>query len=110
MIAAEQAKAWFAQLMQTNSEAFDAGRYEVAYHALMASLHAAQDAGDGDLLRAVERTAEQQQERIDADAPGHRLSSHEAKKHGAMGIFRMAARQASARAAIVERERRNAEG
>jgi hypothetical protein len=105
MSGAEQAKAWFAQLMRTNSEAFDAGRYEVAYHALMAALHAAQDASDVEHLRAVERTAEQQQDRIDADAPSHRLSSHEAKKHGALGIFRMAARQASARAAMVQHGR-----
>jgi hypothetical protein len=105
MTGAEQANAWFAQLMRINSEAFDAGHYEVAYHALMASLHAAQDAGDVEHLRAVERTAEQQQDRIDADAPNHRLSSHQAKKHGAMGIFQLAARQASARAAMVQHDR-----
>jgi hypothetical protein len=95
MTGAEQANAWFAQLMRINSEAFDAGHYEVAYHALMASLHAAQDAGDVEHLQAVERTAEQQQDRIDADAP----------KHGAMGIFQLAARQASARAAMVQHDR-----
>src|SRR5262249_50758845 len=105
MSGAEQARAWFAQLMRTNGEAFDAGHYEVAYHALMAALHAAQDASDMEHLRAVERAAELQQGRIDADAPSHRLSSHEAKKHGALGIYRMAARQASARASMVQHSR-----
>ncbi len=102
---AERAPDWFAQLMSINREAFDSGRYEVAYHALMAALHAAQDAGDQAFLREVERAAEGQQDRIDSDSPRHRLSSHEAKRHGAVGIFRMAARQASARAAIARRER-----
>jgi hypothetical protein len=106
MSGAEQVNGWFQQLMGINGEAFATGRYEVAYHALMAALHAAQDAGDPVHLRSVERTAEQQQDRIDADAPRHRLSSDKARKHGAVGIFRMAARQASARSAIAQRDRR----
>ena len=77
---------------------------------MMAALHAAQDAGDLALLKEVERASERQQDRIDSDAPQHRLSSHEAKKHGAMGIFRMAARQASARLAILQRSHRKGEG
>src|SRR5262249_10948867 len=106
MSGANQANDWFAQLTGIDHGAFEAGRYEVAYHALMAALHAAQDVGDLEHLREVGRAAERQQDRIDADGPGHRLSSHEAKKHGAMGIFRMAARQASARAAIAQHDRR----
>ena len=105
MSGAEQADGWFDQLMQINGDSFAAGRYEVAYHALMAALHAAQDQGDPDLLRRVGLTAEQQQVRIDADSPTHRLASSEAHKHGAMGIFRMAARQASARATMVQHDR-----
>ena len=101
----ERADGWFQQLMAINEASFADGRYEVAYHALMAALHAAQDASDVEHLRAVERAAEQQQVRIDAEAPSHRLSSHEAKKHGALGIYRMAARQASARASMVQHSR-----
>jgi hypothetical protein len=103
MSAGEQAAVWFEQLMRINDEAFAAGRYETAYHALMAALHASQDVGDPVQLRRVEQTAEYQQERIDADSPHHRLSSVEARNHGLVGIFRMAARQASARTAILKR-------
>jgi hypothetical protein len=106
----EQANDWFEQLMRINDEAFDAGRYETAYHALMAALHASQDTGDPVHLRRVEQTAEQQQDQIDIDAPRHRLSSDEAKRRGVVGIFRMAARQASARLAILKRSHRKAEG
>jgi hypothetical protein len=106
----EQASDWFEQLMRINDEAFAAGRYEAAYHALMASLHVSQDMGDPVFLRRVERTAEQQQDQIDIASPRHRLSSDEAKRRGVMGIFRMAARQASARLAILQRSQRKAEG
>jgi hypothetical protein len=102
----EQAGDWFERLIAINDEAFAAGRYEVAYHALMAALHAAQDAGDPAHLRSVERIAEKQQDRIDADAPRHRLATDEARGHGVIGIFRMAARQASGRAALVKQDRR----
>lgn len=103
MSAVQQSRAWFENLMTLNGEAFAEKRYEVAYHVLMAALHAAQDAGDPAGLRWVERTAEEQQTRIDTDTPRHRLSSDAARHHGALGIFQMAARQASARAAIVQR-------
>ncbi len=91
MTGGEQPNDWFDQLMRINDEAFAAGRYETAYHALMAALHASQDAGDPVQLRRVEQTAEQQQDQIDTDSPRHRLSSGKAKRHGAVGIFRMAA-------------------
>jgi hypothetical protein len=101
-----QANDWFEQLMRINDGAFAAGRYETAYHALMAALHASQDMGDPVLLRRVEQTAEQQQDQLDVDSPHHRLSSDEAKRHGVVGIYRMAARQASARLAILKRSHR----
>jgi hypothetical protein len=105
-----RASDWFEQLMRINDEAFAAGRYETAYHALMAALHASQDAADPVYLRRVEQTADYQQEQIDAVAPKHRLSSIEAKQHGVVGIFRMASRQASARLAILKRTHRKVEG
>jgi glutamate-1-semialdehyde aminotransferase len=100
----ERVDDWFEQLLGINADAFAAGRYEVAYHALMAALHAAQDASDPSHLRRVQQLADQQQDRIDAEAPRHRLASDVARRHGVIGIFRMAARQASARAAIVQRD------
>ncbi|HEU4700425.1 MAG TPA: hypothetical protein VFS40_14670 [Gemmatimonadales bacterium] len=52
-----------------------AGRLEVAYHALAAALHAAEDGADNERIEAVGVRARQEQERIDRELPGHWLAT-----------------------------------
>lgn len=52
-----------------------AGRHEVAYHALAAALHAAEDVSDHQRITAVAERAQQEQERIDRELPGHRFAT-----------------------------------
>jgi hypothetical protein len=93
----------FEVLIDVNRRAFAAGQYEVAYHALMAALHAAQDRQAADQLEQVAELAQMQQETIDVSSPGHPLASAQAREHGGNGIYGMASRQASTQALIARR-------
>ena len=98
----------YPSLMDANADAFAAGHYETAYHALMAALHAAQDLHDAILLDRVCVLARQQQDSLDAAAPEHRLATHSAGEHRRTGVYAQASRQAGAQATIARlRERRN---
>jgi hypothetical protein len=90
-------------LFEVNERAFAAGQYEVAYHALMAALHAAQDQRAADQLQRIAALAQAQQEKIDRSSPQHPLSSTRARDHGATGIFAMASRQAATQALMARR-------
>jgi hypothetical protein len=87
-------------LLDANADAFAAGRYETAYHALMAALHAAQDRHEASRLDSLSSLALQQQEKLDAVAPAHRLSSAAAGGHGHPGVYAQASRQAEVQASL----------
>ncbi len=106
MIGTESERDWFLHLMAINEQAFTAGHYQIAYHALMSALHTAKALGDPVALRRVEQVATAQQDRIDTESPEHRFSTQKAGLHGVLGLFRMAARQAAARAIILARRSR----
>jgi hypothetical protein len=89
-------------LIETNREAFAAGHYETAYHALMAALHAAADLRDVERLTAVAVLAQQQQQELDQLAPSHALASKRTRRRGQPGSYSEAARQAEAQARLVE--------
>jgi len=93
------------RLASVNLDAFEAGYFEVAYHALMGALHTAEDLNDEDRLRALSRLAAEQQAGIDAKVPDHRLATAPAAKRGHETIFAMASRQASARAIMARRDK-----
>jgi hypothetical protein len=93
----------FATLMRVNERAFTAGQYEVAYHALMGALHAAQDRDEADQLETVAELARAQQQTIDSASPDHPISSLRAHEHGAVGVYALASRQASTQALIARR-------
>ena len=88
----------YAHAMEFNAAAFAAGRYEVAYHFLMAAMHSAEDAHDPVRLTEVARRCREQLRAIDSGSPSHRLSSPSAQSHGHRSIFEMGA--ATAEAAI----------
>src|SRR5436309_8831405 len=84
----------FDQLLGLSRGMAAAGHYEVAYHALMAAVHSAEDMGDTARLGAVAELLRGYQGDIDALDPPHRLSTRSA--HGSRGLFTMGASSAEA--------------
>jgi hypothetical protein len=82
--------------MAVNQEAFAAGHFEVAFHALMAALHAAGDQDDEAAIETVRQTAADQDAQLTARAPPHRLSGRVAAEHGGRGVFETAVTHADA--------------
>ena len=99
----------FARLMALSRSASDAGHHEVAYHALMAARHGAEDAGDVDQLGQVAREARGQLAGIDARSPGHHLSSRSSHARGVVSIFETGALTAETAIKRMESERAHAE-
>src|SRR4051794_22110146 len=96
-----EAVGWIDRAMAVSGEAFAAGHYEAAYHALMAALHLAQDLGDEGRLLRVARVAGEQGRHIDTVSPSHRLSSQTARARGSNSVFEYAVRQATTEAKMV---------
>ena len=88
-------------LLDLNRDAFERGRYETAYHLLMAALHAADDESRDDQLDVIAKLATGQQSRLDALAPGHRLATAQAHSHH--GVFSVAGQHAEMRAQLIRR-------
>jgi hypothetical protein len=85
----------FDRLFALSREAHALGQHEVAYHALTAAMHAADDAADAAALERVGREAEAQIAAIDRTEPAHRLSTRSASHHGHPGVYVMLVRQAA---------------
>jgi hypothetical protein len=95
----------FQGLLRSNEAAFTSGRYEAAYHALMAALHVAQDSEDAEGLLVIVGRAKEQQASIDALAHDHRLSTTSAASRGHKSLYEMAVQQARAQAAMIRLRR-----
>src|SRR5215216_5343350 len=93
----------FERLLAESREAHACGQHEVAYHALTAAMHAADDAAD---VAAHEAAA--QLEHIDVHAPEHRLSTRSAARHAHPGVYTLLTRQSAMHVQMHEaRERYN---
>jgi hypothetical protein len=91
------------RLLDISREAVADGHHEVAYHALAAALHAAQDGGDRQRLLHVQATAMEYLTALDAASPGHRLSSTgRASRPNGPNLYAMLARQAGGQADLVK--------
>ncbi len=77
----------YTQFMDHNIRASAGRHFEVAYHALAAAMHCAEDIRDAGLLAEVQRRAEEQRQWIDTKAPAHKLSSPSAKTRGNESVF-----------------------
>jgi len=77
----------YGQFLAASEAAFAAGHYEVAYHALMAALHCAEQAADTDRLEEVAQVARRHQQALDAQSPSHRLSSQSSAQRGHRSVF-----------------------
>ena len=89
-------------LVRLGEQAFAAGRYEVAYHALMGALHCASEEANPSRVHQVEVIADEQRTWIDGHAPGHRMSSQSAKSRGHAGPYRNLVRQAAATHRLIQ--------
>jgi hypothetical protein len=100
----------FERLMMLNREAFDAGHYNTAYHALAAALHEAQEHQVAEDLCRVQQVAEEQLAWIDRAAPGYEHSTASADTRGHTSIFMLLAHQAHARFLMLQEEHRREGG
>lgn len=78
------------RLLTLSNAAADAGEFEVAYHSLMAALHAAErvgmETGSPDVFLEIERIAKSQSERIEKIRPPHQLSKFAARNRGHVSV------------------------
>ena len=93
------------RLLALNREAFAAGSYEVAYHALVAALHCAIDLKAPQLLSGVARRATEQMTWIDDHVPEHTLSIRSAGQRGHKSIYGLLAQQATTHAHMLVHRR-----
>jgi hypothetical protein len=82
------------RLLALARDAHAAGHHEAAYHALAASLHAAEDARDLAVIAEVVREASTQLAWLDTHLPEHRSSTRSAEARGHPAAYEMLVRQA----------------
>jgi len=90
------------ELLRINAGAYEAGRYEVAYHVLAAALHCAEELSDLELATMVQQRAERQQAVLDGAVPAHQLSTTGAAGRGTNALFTSLARTAHAAATRIK--------
>jgi hypothetical protein len=78
------------RLLSVSNAAADAGEFEVAYHSLMAALHAAErvgfDTGNANVFAEIERIGKVQSARIEKIKPPHQLSKYAARNRGHVSV------------------------
>jgi hypothetical protein len=84
------------QLLEISRKALVAGAFEMAYHALASALHAAEVASDTEQLVKIQQEALRQQDVVDREAPGHRLSRSAGREQGRSGWHEVLAGQVTA--------------
>lgn len=75
------------EILALNRRAAARGDFEVAYHLLMAALHAADDAADEAVLTRIGDLAREQAAAVEAVRPPHHLSRHQAQVRGQTTVF-----------------------
>jgi len=83
----------YERLITASEMAFASAHYEVAYHALIAALHWANDHADLRRLQAIEQLANEQHHWLDTHLPQHRLSTQSSKLRGNQSVYETLKRQ-----------------
>lgn len=96
-------------LMDICRRAFEGGQVEVAFHALSAAGHAAEDERSMERLGEVERNARDLLRTLDSTRPEHRFSSESSKVRGHQSIFEQLAVTASGMRTRIKTDRQRAE-
>lgn len=84
----------YEQLIAVSQKMLHSGHYEVAFHALQAALHCAEDLKDQQRLASVEQQAKTQRDFINATAPEHRMSTQASVNRGGTNLYDSLIRQA----------------
>jgi hypothetical protein len=105
MTAHDDPSPMFERIIALNTEAFQAGHYNTAYHLLAAALHAAQGEETPEWLYQVKTLAANQLAWIDIDQPEYEHSTKSAATRGQSSIFRLLAKQAHAKFLVYQQER-----
>jgi hypothetical protein len=92
----------FDELLALSRDAHAGRHHEVAYHALIAALHAAQDANDHAGMRVIVDEARAQIDWIDRHDPAQRLSTTSAAGRNHPGVYAMLGRQAQTMADMID--------
>ena len=90
-------------LIDASREAHARGQHAVAYHALAAAMHAADDESNREQLSAIEREAKRQIDWIDEHADQDRLSTRSASTHNHPGVYTLLVRTANAHGQMLVR-------
>ena len=90
------------QLLRINGASYAEGHFGVAYHALCAALHCAEDLADLEMATAVQERAERQQAELDRTEPPHPLSTVGASRRGTNPLFTTLGRTAHAACARIK--------
>lgn len=83
-------------LLRLHAEAREQGEHHVAYHALAGALHAAESLADPEACGRIEHLSREHGAQIDAEEPGHLLSSESAASRGHETIFKQLSVMANA--------------
>ncbi len=97
MAPARSSSELYDQLMDSNTEAFEQGHFEVAYHALAAAFHCGLLLQEQEVLAALEQKALEQRNWIDTHASTHPLSSQSASAKGHADVYTSLLRQIQTR-------------
>ncbi len=94
------------QLVRINKEAFEAGMYDAAYHALCSAMHCAQHLESDQALLDIKNKAEEELAWIDLYKPGYEYSSTSSAERNHESIYKMLSRQAEAKVKIRQNNRK----
>lgn len=75
------------ELLTMNAQAASRGEYDVAYHLLMAALHAADHEKDAAAVERIAGLAKEQGAAIERLQPSHLLSRAQAQTRGQTAVF-----------------------
>ena len=75
------------EILELNRRAAAQGEFEVAYHLLMAALHAADHGANEEALLRLGQLARDQAEAVEAVHPPHHLSRRQALARGQTSVF-----------------------
>jgi hypothetical protein len=98
--------ALYTTAVRLSLDAFAAGHYAMAYHALAAAMHGAFDLGDEQRLDAVTALAQEQNAWLAQHAPHHELSAQAALTRGSNNLWSSLQREVETRRHLLHTQQR----
>jgi hypothetical protein len=101
----DDAEMLFATALNLSRTAFAGQHYAVAYYALAAALHAANDLGNDQYLVEVGEAAGEQNQWLNDHDPDHELAEYSAASRGSKGLWTTLQREVVARRRMLAQRR-----